>query len=298
MFMPPSKTKTLFCIIVCLVFISCALDEDLVSTDTIDSELPISTTTTTTTTATEPEGTSEEETLEEETSDEEEPSNDETNDIEEKILIFTKTEGFRHNSIEAGIQLLTMLGSDNNFQIDQTEDALNFSDANLLQYQLVVFLNTTGDILNLAQQTAFENYIQAGGSYMGIHAATDTEYDWPWYGQLVGAYFNGHPVIQNATMTVQISDHPSTEHLNTSWTRTDEWYNFKDINSTINTLLYLDETSYEGGTNGEDHPIAWYHEFDGGRSFYTGGGHTEESYEEPAFQQHLLGGILYCLDRE
>ena len=132
---------------------------------------------------------------------------------------------------------------------------------------------------------------------MGVHAATDTEFDWPWYGQLAGAYFDNHPNIQEADMDVVNSEHPATAHLGTSWTRTDEWYNFRDMSANISVLLNLDESSYSGGEDGDNHPIAWFQEFDGGRSFYTGGGHTEASYEEPDFQQHLLGGIFYCLNR-
>lgn len=216
----------------------------------------------------------------------------------QRILVFTKTLGFRHISIEKGISTLSDLGTENNFEISQTENSSDFNSANLGLYKTVVFLNTTGDVLDETQQLAFENYIKAGGSYMGIHAATDTEYDWTWYGQLVGAYFNGHPEIQNATMNVVDGNHQATEHLTADWVRTDEWYNFKDLNSNINVLLNLDETTYQGGTNGENHPIAWYHEFDGGRSFYTAGGHTEASYDEPDFQKHLLGGILYCLGQD
>ncbi len=135
---------------------------------------------------------------------------------------------------------------------------------------------------------------------MGIHAASDTEYDWPWYGKLVGAYFDGHPNdpnVREAKMKVVNRQHLSTTHLDDTWVRNDEWYNYKNINPKLQVLICLDETSYEGGTNGDNHPIAWYQEFDGGRVFYTGGGHTTESYDEPDFQKHLLGGINYCLGR-
>ncbi len=216
----------------------------------------------------------------------------------DKILVFTKTAGFRHTSILKGINTIKDLGTENNFDVDQTENASDFNTDDLRQYKAVVFLNTTGDVLDSAQQTVFENYIKGGGSYMGIHSATDTEYDWPWYGQLAGAYFNGHPAIQEASIDVVDRAHPSTEHLSATWVRTDEWYNFKDVNPNISVLLNLDEASYNGGTNGGDHPISWYHEFDGGRSFYTGGGHTEASYDEPDFRAHLLGGLKYCLGRK
>ncbi len=214
----------------------------------------------------------------------------------DKILVFTKTAEFRHSSIAKGVATLTTLGQTNNFEVVQTENAADFNTGNLQQYKTVVFLSTTGDVLNNVQQAEFEGYIRAGGSFMGIHAASDTEYDWPWYGQLVGAYFNGHPEIQQASVNV-VNSHPSTSQLPNPWNRTDEWYNFRNINPNINVLLNLDESSYDGGTNGNNHPHAWYHTFDGGRSFYTGGGHADANFDEPDFRAHLLGGILYCLGR-
>lgn len=215
----------------------------------------------------------------------------------DKVLVFTKTSGFRHKSIETGVKTIEELSKLNNFEITHTEDAAVFTPDSLKQYQLVIFLNTTGDILNADEEKAFESFIKNGGSFMGIHSATDTEYEWPWFGKLVGAYFLNHPEQATATIKRVNSKHPSTKHLQEKWVHYDEWYNFKSINQDINVLLNLDELTYEGGKNGENHPIAWYHEFDGGRSFYTGLGHTDESYAEPEFQQHLLGGILYCLKR-
>ena len=220
--------------------------------------------------------------------------------IPELVLAFTKTEGFRHQSIEKGVQTLRELGRENGFIVLQTESSEDFNPENLKNYKLVVFLNTTEDVLDAGQQQAFEDYIKKGGSFMGIHAAADTEYEWAWYGRLVGGYFNGHPNnpnVRQAKIDVLIKDHPATAHLKNEWIRNDEWYNFKDINPDIKVLMNLDETSYEGGTNGENHPIAWYHEFDGGRAFYTGGGHTEAAFDEPDFRKHLLGGILWCFDR-
>ncbi|SHI53768.1 fibronectin type III domain-containing protein [Pseudozobellia thermophila] len=224
----------------------------------------------------------------------EEEIKEETSD---KILVFTKTAGFRHGSIEKGVSTLQDLGRANDFEVVQTENASDFNADNLAKYKVVVFLNTTGDVLDYGQQVAFENYIRSGGSFMGVHAATDTEYDWPWYGQLVGAYFNGHPSIQEATLNVVDHNHSSTAHLPGTWTRTDEWYNFKDVYSGIVPLVLLDESSYSGGTNGEYHPFSWYHEFDGGRAFYTAGGHSNSAYDEAGFKQHLLGGLMYCLER-
>ena len=213
-----------------------------------------------------------------------------------QLLVFTKTAGYRHESIEKGAATLAAIGAANGFQITQTEDSLAFSKENLQKYQLVVFLSTTMDVLGTAQQQAFEDYIKGGGAYMGIHAAADTEYDWPWYGKLAGAWFKSHPKQQEATIEVVNQTHPATKHLGASWVHFDEWYNYKDINPDIQVLMKLDESSYEGGENGDNHPIAWYQEFDGGRSFYTGLGHTEEAFDDPAFRQHLLGGIQWCLE--
>lgn len=217
-----------------------------------------------------------------------------------QILVFTKTAGYRHASIEKGVETLKELGRRNNFRITQTEDSLQFNASNLEKFQLVIFLNTTMNVLGSEEQNSFENYIRQGGSFMGIHAATDTEYEWPWYGKLVGAYFNGHPNkpnVREAKMQVIDKNHPSTAHLQDIWVRSDEWYNFKSINPDLKVLVKLDESSYEGGTNGGNHPIAWYHTYDGGRAFYTGGGHTDESFDEPAFRKHLVGGIEWCLHR-
>lgn len=215
----------------------------------------------------------------------------------DKVLVFSKTNGYRHQSIETGVKTIKQIGKENNFEVIHTENSTVFTNENLKKYSLVIFLNTTGNVLNEQEEQAFKTYINNGGSFMGIHSATDTEYDWPWYNKLVGAYFNGHPEQSEATVKTIDNNHQSTKHLPKQWVRHDEWYNFKSISDAINVLLTLDETTYTGGNNGEFHPIAWYREFDGGRMFYTGLGHTNESYSEPKFKQHLVGGILYCLKR-
>ncbi len=211
-----------------------------------------------------------------------------------RVLVFSKTAGFRHGSIAAGIAAIKKLGQQNGFTVEATEDAAQFTDKNLVRFSTIIFLNTTGDVLDEIQQTAFERFIQGGGGYLGIHSAADTEYDWPWYGRLVGAYFKTHPAIQDATVIVADRGHPSTKHLPVRWQRRDEWYEFRaNPRGDVHVLATLDESTYQGGGMGDDHPIAWCHEFDGGRSFYTAGGHTKESYAEPAFLQHLLGGIRW-----
>jgi PKD repeat protein/type 1 glutamine amidotransferase len=210
-----------------------------------------------------------------------------------KVLVFSKTTGFRHDSIPDGIAAIQKLGQDNGFAVDATEDSTKFTDENLAQYQAVIFLSTTGDPLGTQdQKDAFQRYIQRGGGFVGIHAASDSGYNWSWYGKLVGAYFQSHPAIQNATVKVEDTSHPSTQGLPTSWTRNDEWYDYQsNPRNTVHVLQSMDEKSYSGGTMGIDHPTTWCQDYDGGRSWYTGLGHTKQSFTEPEFLKMLLGGI-------
>lgn len=212
-----------------------------------------------------------------------------------KVLVFSRTAGFRHDSIPAGIQALRKLGGEHHFAVDATEDPAVFTDEGLKSYQVVIFLNTTGDVLDDAQQQAFTRFIQQGEAFVGIHSATDTEKDWPWYGKLVGAYFASHPQgIHQAQVMVIDHKHRATSFLPDRWPRRDEWYNFRKIPTGVQVLLKLDTDSYEGSTLAGNHPVAWYHAYDGGRAFYTAGGHTVESYSEPLFLRHLLGGIQWA----
>ncbi|WP_221393758.1 ThuA domain-containing protein [Dyadobacter sp. NIV53] len=214
-----------------------------------------------------------------------------------KVLVFSKTVEFRHESISAGKAALTKLAADKGFEVSFTEDATQFKDANLRKYNAVVFLNTTGDLLNPEQQTAFERYIQAGGGYVGTHGAADAEYGWPWYGKLVGAYFLDHPSpdnIQKGKFIVTMKDHWATQGMPDEFERTDEFYSFKQISPRINVVLKIDEKSYKGGKNPDFHPMSWYQEFDGGRSFYTALGHTDEAFADPLLLNHLWAGIKYA----
>ncbi|WP_214417026.1 ThuA domain-containing protein [Sphaerisporangium fuscum] len=222
-----------------------------------------------------------------------------------KVLVFSKTAGFRHDSIPKAVQTIKDLGAANGFTVDATEDPSVFTPQNLAGYKAVVFALTTTDpnnpdshVLDAGQRTAFENYIRGGGGYAGIHAAADTEYYWPFYGDLVGAWFKGHPAIQTAKVDLADRANPSTSHLaSTPWTRTDEWYGYRtNPRSTAHVLATLDESSYSpgGGDMGGDHPITWCKTIGSGRSWYTGFGHTQESYDEPDFRRTLAGGIRYA----
>ncbi len=236
----------------------------------------------------------------------------------ENVLVFSKTAGFRHSSIDEGIAAIQALGAANDFEVDATEDSAQFTTANLAQYDAVVFLSTTGDVLNDEQQDAFESYMRAGGGFVGIHAAADTEYTWPWYGQMIGAYFRNHPSGtypnggRDGTVDIEDANEPSTEGLPVRWARIDEWYNYQSFespsvggggddysarDSDVHVLATVDESTYDeaDGSDGvnDDHPISWCSDFDGGHVWYTGMGHTEESFgTEPGnLRSHILGGL-------
>ena len=213
------------------------------------------------------------------------------------VLLFSRTTSFRHQSMAAGIAGVTALAQQAGIGLTGTEDPAQFTDAFLAGFDAVVFLNTSGDVLDAPGQAAFERYIAAGHGYVGVHAASDCEYDWPWYGGLVGAYFTGHSDIVPATLKVEPVTHPALAGLPSPWMRSDEWYGFRtNPRSQVTVLLTADETTFDPGTGtmGADHPIAWFHQYQGGRAFYTALGHTPETFSEPAFVSHLLGGIRYA----
>lgn len=217
------------------------------------------------------------------------------------ILVFSKTAEFRHDSIPVAQAALRQLVAEHRWRADFTEDAANFTYERLARYDAVIFLLTTGDVLNTEEEAAYERYIRAGGGFVGVHSASDTEYGWAWYGGLVGAHNNQqnkHSSVVPATIQVRDHAHPSTAGLPDRWTRTDEWYNFAtNPRPQVRLLMTVDESTYTGGTMGADHPITWYHEYDGGRAWYTALGHTAESYHEPLFLAHLWGGVEYATGR-
>jgi cytochrome c len=211
------------------------------------------------------------------------------------VLVYSRTAGFRHSSIQTGVAAITTLGAAHDFSVTATEDPAVFSDVGLAAFDVVIFLNTTGDVLDPQQQAALERFVHAGGGWVGVHAAADTEYGWEWYGGLVGAWFQAHPSIQTARVNVLDQTHPSTEHLPRVWTRTDEWYDFRtNPRDRVHVLATLDARSYGGSVMGHDHPIAWCQPYQGGRSWYTGMGHTEDSYSSQEYLDHLLGGIEWA----
>jgi type 1 glutamine amidotransferase len=212
-----------------------------------------------------------------------------------RVLVFTRTAGFRHRSIADGVAAIRRLGGEHGFAVDDTADAARLAGPGLAGYRAVVFLSTTGDLLDAAEQAGLQRYVQGGGGWVGVHAAADAEYDWPWYGGLVGAWFRRHPPVQRATVRPEPGAAALAGELPARWERTDEWYDFRtNPRGRVRVLATLDESTYTGGGMGDDHPIAWCQEYDGGRSWYSAMGHTGESFQEPRFLAHLLAGIRYA----
>lgn len=216
-----------------------------------------------------------------------------------RLLVFSETAGFRHDSIDEGQNLLVSLGTGAGFVPTTSEDSAIFSTQGLAPFAAVVFLNTTGDILTDAEQEALDCFVRSGGGWVGVHSAADTEQGWPGYGELLGggAWILNHPAIQAATLLRESADHPSTAHYPSEFVFTDEWYNFvANPRPTVDVLLTIDESSYLPGPGamGEDHPLAWAHELGSGRSWYTNLGHRAETYADPGFAAHLLGGVRWA----
>ena len=213
-----------------------------------------------------------------------------------RVLVFSKTAGFRHDAIAAGIATVRALGAEGGLTVDATEDAAAFTPENLSRYRSVVFLNTSGDVLDARQKAAFQGFIKRGGGLAAIHQGITTLEKWPWYVDLVGGVkFAGHPEVQEASCSREDRNHPATDNLPESWKWRDEWYNFEpNPRAKVHVLVTVDETSYHGGKMGKDHPVSWYREAEGGRVWCTALGHTKEGYDQPILRQHLLGGIQYA----
>ena len=208
------------------------------------------------------------------------------------VLVITETKGWVHDSIESGLKLIQNIGNKNNFNVYHSDNSSVITYKNLKEIRTIIFLNTTEEILTDVEQKVMESFIKSGKGFVGVHAAADTEYNWQWYGKLVGAYYRNHPEVMNGKILT--INHKITNHLDSEWEIEDEWYNFDYVNYDINILLHLDEDSYIGGEHPDYHPITWYHEYDGGRSFYTGLGHTKEVYDDERFIKLLEKGILYA----
>ncbi|HKH61022.1 MAG TPA: ThuA domain-containing protein [Flavitalea sp.] len=221
-----------------------------------------------------------------------------------KALLVTTTKGWHHESLHAGVLALQDLGKKNFFDVVLFENPNGFTDKYVEQFQVIIFLNTTGDIFDSAQQKVMERFIQSGKGYVGIHSASDTEYDWEWYTKLVGRMFHIHPAIQTARMNVIDTKFPGLQGFTGNKLFTDEWYEFgPEKTSGLNYILAIDESSYnakvqwgakKGEGMGQLHPVAWYHNYDGGRAFYTALGHVPTIFSDPIYLNHLYSGIFWA----
>jgi cytochrome c len=217
-----------------------------------------------------------------------------------RVLVFSKTMGYRHDSIPAAKLAFERAQSIHSMKMDFTEDSDCFSKANLVNYDVIVFLMTTGDVLNESQEKAMESFIREGGGFVGVHSASDTEYDWQWYGELVGAYFLSHPEVQSAKVIIQNPSHATMQSIPNPWLRSDEWYDFRKNpkdRKEIHILATVDETTYRGGKMGDSHPVVWCREFEGGRSWYTAMGHTQESYADSLFIRMIMQGSRWAASK-
>ena len=211
------------------------------------------------------------------------------------MLVFTRTLGFRHASIPVAVAAVARAAARQGMVVDHTEDPARFTTSGLRRYRVVVFLSTTGDVLDRDGQAALRGFVEAGGGWVGVHAAADTEDGWPWYETLVGARFARHPAVQRATVRVVDRGHPATRGLPATWVRTDEWYDFRsNPRGRVHVLATLDESTYRGGGMGADPPIAWWHGVGRGRALYTGGGHTAAAWAEPRFLAHVAGAVRWA----
>jgi type 1 glutamine amidotransferase len=209
-----------------------------------------------------------------------------------RVLVFTRTCGYRHASIPAGVHAVTALAADDGFGVRHTEDPAVFTDAVLAEQDVVVWLSTSGEVLDDAQRGALDRWLRAGGGFAGVHAASTCEQGWPAYEDVVGARFAGHPDVQTASVRVEDRDHPSTAALPALWRHRDEWYDFsRNPRSRVRVLLSVDESTYRGGGMGQDHPIAWASTYGAGRTWYTALGHEPEAYADALFLEHLGGGL-------
>jgi uncharacterized protein len=219
------------------------------------------------------------------------------------VAVFSKTAGFHHESINEAVTAVRALGKQHHFDVLWNEDPKRiFTDEALEKHAVVMFLLTTGDVLNDEQQAAFERFIRKGRGYVGVHSASDTEYQWPWYTKMLGHMFVRHPKIQTATVNVESHDFPGMERFASRFLTTEEWYEFDASRSPgLRYLLSVDESTYEPSeqrrkeaANAGLHPISWYHSYDGGRAFYTAFGHLPATYSDQQFLHHLYGGIYWA----
>lgn len=221
-----------------------------------------------------------------------------------RVLVFTRTEGFRHPSIDNARAWFDQR-ADDGLDVTATEETDLFTATGLAEFDVVAFVNTTGDVLDEDEAAAFQEWVETGGGFVGVHSAADTEHESDWYGELVGGHFTSHPLgLQDATLATEAPEDPTVAHLPETWEFREEYYNFdRNPRRTADVLLSLDEetaTFWNGDDATEhftmrgDHPIAWSRDFGDGRSWYTNLGHTPSTWDDERFTTHVLEGIRWA----
>jgi uncharacterized protein len=219
---------------------------------------------------------------------------------QKKVLVYTKNgKGYVHENIATSVEAIRSLGAQNGFSVDASEDPKVFTPENLKQYNAIVFSNSNNEGFDTdAQREAFKKYVQAGGGVVGIHIATGTERQWPYFAAVMGGRFVRHPKLQRFTVTVKDRTHPATKGLPPAFEWEDECYLFDRINPSIKVLLTTDPSKIDDPKRTEtpaEYPLSWYNTYDGGRQYYIALGHKKEHYAEPLFRQQVLGGILWVM---
>ncbi|MFG1994276.1 ThuA domain-containing protein [Actinoplanes sp. NPDC048988] len=200
-----------------------------------------------------------------------------------RALVFTRTAGYRHESLPAAVAAVSAFPG---VRVVPSEDPVALHD--LSRFDVVMFLSTTGDVLDRRGRSSLRSFVTGGGGFVGVHSAAGTELSDPWYGELLGARFAGHPDgVQQATLF---------DPDGVPWKFTDEWYGFTEVRDDLEILLTVDEETYEPGPYAMTgpHPQAWRRPVEAGRSWYTALGHTNEAWADPAFLDHVRGGIAYA----
>ncbi len=210
-----------------------------------------------------------------------------------RVLMLTATAGFRHDSITAARQVMSTLGIGNSFTVTATEDVSSITASSLASHQVLMVALTSGELpFSAAQKTAILSFVEDGGGFIGVHSATDTLYEWPDYGRLIGAYFLEHPWTQPGTVIVESQAHPATAGLGDRFAIREEFYTFRENpRPRVQVLLRLDAASVAAAG---DYPLAWAHAFGRGRVYYNALGHFDETWRDPRFQRQLAGAIRWA----
>lgn len=227
---------------------------------------------------------------------------------ENHVLVYTHNgKGYVHDNIQSSVEAIKKMGSENGFAVDATDDPNLFADATLKQYQALVFANTNNEaFLNDTHRDAFKHYIESGGGFVGIHSASGSERDWPYFASVLGGKFVRHPHQQVFVVRVKDADFPATRKLPATFEWKDECYLLDHLNPDIHVLLVTeysklddpDKAKHPEESLGGSLPLSWYHQFDGGREYYLALGHNKEDYSNPLLYNQILGGILWAMGKE